>query len=231
VNAAATGGELPALRLAGVAGVLSIALGVTGVLVDRMWTFPTTGASASAIADFTHAHRTALLIAMVLSTGTVGLWLVFGIGVWLRLHETAASDERALPACFLAGLVSFVTILLAGFTCFLVLIERPPGGDGPRLLYDLSFGLLAMSGVPTALALGAYAAQVLRGRGPLPRWTAWVAAAAACAHLVLLASFAVTSGFFSLAGGVTIAIPGTLFAWVVGTSVVLLREAPARRAA
>jgi hypothetical protein len=46
---------------------------------------------------------------------------------------------------------------------------------------------------------------------------------AALAHLVLLASLVITSGFFSLEGGVVIAIPATLFAWIVGTSIVLLR--------
>jgi hypothetical protein len=47
---------------------------------------------------------------------------------------------------------------------------------------------------------------------------------AALAHLVLLASLVITSGFFSLEGGVIIAIPATLFAWILGTGIVLLRR-------
>jgi hypothetical protein len=54
------------------------------------------------------------------------------------------------------------------------------------------------------------------------------AAVAALAHLVLFASLAITSGFFSLEGGVTIAIPATLFAWVIATSIVLLRTGVTR---
>ena len=46
---------------------------------------------------------------------------------------------------------------------------------------------------------------------------------AALAHIVLLASLAIPSGFFSLQGGVIIAIPATLFAWITGMSIVLLR--------
>ncbi len=46
---------------------------------------------------------------------------------------------------------------------------------------------------------------------------------AAVAHLVLLASLVITSGFFSLQGGVIIAIPAMLFAWILATSIVLLR--------
>jgi hypothetical protein len=91
-----------------------------------------------------------------------------------------------------------------------LLAYRAPESPDPRLLYDLAWGLLAMSGVPTALALGAYAVQVFRDRR-LPAWTAWLAALAALAHLALIVSFVVRTGFFSLEGWVTTAIPATLF--------------------
>jgi hypothetical protein len=209
-----------AIKLAGLAGVLSIALGIAGSIVDEMRTFPGTGATAGELAGYVDAHRSALLVAMVLSTAAVGLWLAFGVGVWLWLRETTGSVS-VLSVCFLVGLVSFVTLLLAGFTVAFVFFYRAPEASDPRLLYDLGFGLLAMSGVPTALALGSYAAQVFRDTR-LPRWTAWVAAVAALAHLVLLASLLITSGFFSLEGGVIIAIPATLFAWILGTSVAMI---------
>jgi len=210
-----------AIRLAGFAGMASIALGIAASIVDEMRTFPGTGATAGEIAGYVHAHRSVLLLAMVLNTTAVGLWLVFGLGVWLWLRE-AAGDAISLPVCFLVGLVSFVTLLLAGFTSFFVLVYRAPEVADPRLLYDLAFGLLAMSGVPTALALGSYAAQVFRG-GRLLRSTAVIAIVAAVAHVALLASFVIGSGFFSLEGGVVIAIPATLFAWIIATSLVLLR--------
>jgi hypothetical protein len=214
------------IRFAGHAGIFSIALGIAGGIIDEMWTFPGTGATAGQITGFASAHQSALLVAMVLNTTAVGLWLVFGVGVWLRLRETT-SGESFLAVCFLVGLVSFVTLLFAGFTSLFLLAYRAPEAPDPRLLYDLSWGLLAMSGVPTALALGSYAVHVLRG-GRLPRWTAWVAAVGAAAHLVLLASLLITSGFLSLEGGVTIAIPATLFAWILGTSIALLRPGTPR---
>jgi hypothetical protein len=137
------------------------------------------------------------------------------------MRETAGGDSF-LSTCFLVGLVSFVTLLFAGFTSFLVLVYRAPVPSDPRLLYDLAFALLAMSGIPTALALGAYATHVFRDR-LLPAWTAWIAVAAALANLALLASLVVRSGFFSLEGGVIIAIPGMLFVWILAMSIVLLR--------
>ncbi len=216
-----TGATYSTIKLAGLAGVVSIVLGIAGSIIDEMRTFPGTGASASQIAGYVDAHRSALLVAMILSTVAVGLWLAFGVGVWVWLRETTGSVS-VLSVCFLVGLVSFVTLLLAGFTVAFVLFHCAPNAPDPRLLYDLAFGLLAMSGVPTALALGSYATQVFRD-SRLPDWTAWLAVVAALAHLVLLASLVVTSGFFSLEGGVIIAIPAVLFAWILATSIVLLR--------
>jgi len=168
---------------------------------------------------------------MVLNTAAVAFWLLFGVGVWLWLRERA-SGESFLSVCFLVGLVSFVTLLFTGFTCLYLLAYRASESPDPRLLYDLSWGLLAMSGVPTALALGAYAVQVFRD-GRLPSWTAWLAVVAALAHVALIASLVVTTGFVSLEGGVTIAIPATLFAWITGTSIAMMTtarsEKPSRR--
>lgn len=210
------------IKLAGIAGLLSVALGIVALPVDQMWTFPGTNATAAEVAAFARANRAELFAAMALNTLAVGLWLVFGTGVWLRLRQLAGG-ESILPACFLVGLVGFVTLLLAGFTAFFLLTYRTPAGSDAQLLYDLSFALLAMSGIPTALALGSYAALVFRSDS-LPRWTASLATVGALAHLLLLASLAVEAGFFSLEGGVTIAIPATLFAWIAGTSSVMVAE-------
>lgn len=217
------------MRLSGLAGLVSLVLGVAGVIVDEMWSIPGTAANASEIAGFVDAHRSALLVAVILTAAGVALWLLFGVGVWVWMRETGGGDGF-LPMCFVVGLVSFVTLLFAGFTSFLVLVYRAPEPSDPRLLYDLAFALLAMSGIPTALALGAYAAHVLSDRR-LPALTAWIAIAAALANLVLLASFVLRSGFFSLEGGVIIAIPGTLFVWILAMSIVLLRAGvdPAQR--
>jgi hypothetical protein len=208
------------MEVAGVAGLASVVLGSVAGVVDQMWRFPTTTSTAAEIAAFVDAHRTSLLAAMVLNTAAVSLMLVFGAGVWLRLRH-AAGTESLLSACFAVGLVSFLALIFAGFTSFVLLVYRAPDVAGARLLYDAAFGLLAMSGAPTAVALGAYAALVFRA-GHLPRWTAFLGALAAFAHVVLLASFVVREGFFSLEGAVIILIPATLFIWIAGTSIAML---------
>jgi len=202
------------IRLAASAGLLSIPLGVAGVLIDRMWTLPASGASSAQIAVFVSAHRSALLVAMILTTATVGLWLWFGVGVW-RWMQAGTEQESVLSGCFLVGLVSFTTLY------------RAPAPSDPRLLYDLAFGLLAMSGVPTALALGAYAEHAYRSARAGP--SAVLGLLGAVAHLLLLASFVLRSGFFSIDGGVTIAIPATLFAWIAATALAMLDARPSAR--
>jgi predicted outer membrane lipoprotein len=208
------------IKLAGAAGLLGCALGVVGGLVVDIMDAPATTASAAEIAESVAEDRTPLLVGMLLSTAAVSLWFVFGAGVWLRLRRASDPESLAAP-CFAFGFVGLATLLLAGFTAFFVLAYRDADVGDPRLLYDLAFGLLAMSGAPTAIALGSYAALVLRSPA-LPRWTAWLAVAGALAHVALLASFVVSEGFFSLEGQVITAIPATLFAWIIGTGIAML---------
>jgi hypothetical protein len=208
------------MRLAGAAGVLGCALGVAGSLVVDLLDAPATTASAAEIVESIKGNRTALLVGMQLSTAAVSLWLVFGAGVWLRLRR-ASGPESLASACFAFGFVGFVTLLLAGFTAFFVLVYRNADVGDPRLLYDLTFGLLAMSGAPTAIALGSYAALVFRSSA-LPRWTAWLGVVGALGHIALLASFVVSEGFFSLEGQVITALPATLFIWIIGTGLAML---------
>jgi hypothetical protein len=216
------------MKLAGWAGVLGFALAaigsaVVGLFVDAsIFDFPGSQAPGAEVASFVAAHRSSALAAMILNTLGVSLWLVFGTGVWLRLRE---GGESVLSASFALGLAGAVTLILAGFVPFFLLAYRHGDPAHARLLYDLTFGLLAMSGVPTAIALWSYFLLVRR-TGLLPRWTAVLAAVAAAAHDLLLVSFVVSDGFFSLQGQVISVIPATLFAWIFGTSIALLR-APA----
>lgn len=208
------------VRLAAAAGLLGCALGGAGSIVVDLFEAPATTATASEIVASIQGDRTALLVGMLLSAAAVSLWFVFGAGVWLRLRE-ASGPESLASACFVFGFVGFVTLLLAGFTAFFVLVYRDANVGDPRLLYDLAFGLLAMSGAPTAIALGSYAARVFRST-VLPRWTAWLGVVGALAHVALLASFVVSEGFFSLEGQVITAIPATLFLWIIGTGIAML---------
>lgn len=216
------------MKLAGAAGILSIVLAAIGFVIQPLWDIPATGSTAAEFARFAAAHDGALAAELVLDLIAVTLWLEFGAGVWTRLRR-----DRYLSACFAFGLVAFVTLLLAGFLVALIGTYRPEYDSASRIFTDVTFGLLAMSGAPTALALGAAAAFTLRrdDDGLLPRWTGYLAAIGAAAHVVLLASLVVTDGPFSLEGQVITAIPATLFAWILGTSIWMVRAKHPRAAA
>ncbi|HKC28977.1 MAG TPA: hypothetical protein VKB75_13275 [Jatrophihabitans sp.] len=208
----------------GVAGVIGVAVPAVGLAIVPIWRFPATGASGAQIAAFTQQRHGALQAVMLFYTLGVTVWLVFGAALWAQLRHRAEVGSP-IPTGFAAGLVGFVTVLLAGITAFDVLLYRQPGPVEARLLYDLTFGLLAMSGMPTAVALGAFAVGVYRHRW-LPRHTADLAAVTAVAHVVLLLSFIAGSGFFSLEGAVITVIPALLWAWILITGISMIRCTP-----
>ena len=213
-------------RYAGIAGVLGVTLPAAALFVLPIWSFPGTNSSVAELTAFATRHQAALRAVMILNTAGVGLWMIFGAGVCLRLRQVSGPNSL-LPECFAFGLVGFVTLLLSGFVAMFVISYRAPEIPDIRLLYDLAFGLLAISGVPTAIALGCFAAVAFRNPA-LPQFTAWLAALAATAHVVLLFSFVVSGGFFSLEGQVITVVPGLLFAWILATGITML-GAGARR--
>lgn len=201
--------------------MLGIAIPAVGVVIYPIWLFPGTRTPGNEISSWAAANHGRLVAMMVLYTVGVTLWLVFGAAVWafLRRRLPAASTT---PTCFAAGLIGYVTLLLAGFTAFDLLLYRRHGGEAASLLYDLTFGLLAMSGMPTAVSLASFAAAVY-GQRILPRFTAHLAAAAAVAHLLLLAAFITHDGPLSLEGFSITGIPALLWAWILVTALSMPR--------
>lgn len=205
----------------GMAGVLGVLVPAIGVAIVPIWDFPGTTASASTLTAWIVSHRGPLQLMMIFYTLGVTLWVVFGAVVWTRLRSAAGPDSW-IPTCFAGGLIGFTTLLLAGFTAFDILVYRRAAYGAATLLYDLTFGLLAMSGMPTAVALAAFAIGVYRWRF-LPRATAHLAMLTAVAHVFLLLSFVAATGFFSLEGPVIAVIPALLWTWILNTGIALAR--------
>jgi hypothetical protein len=184
-------------RVARWAGMFGFALPAITLVVYPIWSFPPTQTSGTEVALWAATHHDRLVVTMLLNTAGVTLWLIFGAAVWTYLRDRLPA-RSTLPACFAAGLIGCVILLLSGFTGFDLLLYRHHGTETSTLLYDLTFGLLAMSGMPTVVALGSFAVAVYVHR-VLPRYT-HLAIAAAAIHPLLLATFIVHDGPLSLEG-------------------------------
>jgi hypothetical protein len=180
--------------------------------------------SGTEVARWAATYHDRLVMTQVLNTVGVTLWLIFGAAVWAYLRNRLPAGST-LAAGFAAGLVGFVTPILSGFTAFDLLLYRRRSAESSALLYDLTFGLLAMSGMPTGVALGSFAVAVYVHR-MLPRSTAHLAVIAAAGHVLLIAAFIAHDGPFSLQGfSITAGIPILLFAWVLRTALAMPRKA------
>lgn len=204
-------------RVAQWAGTLGVLIPAAAIPIYPIWALPSTQTSGTDIALWAAAHHGPLVITQVLYTVGVGLWFVFGAAVWTHLRSRLPAGSP-LPTGFLVGIVGLTTLILSGFTAFDLLLYRPRSAEISTLLYDLTLGLLVMSGVPTVVAAGSFAIAVYRYRA-LRRSTAHVASLAAAGHVALLAAFIAATGPLSLQGAVTVwAIPLLLFAWIGHTS-------------
>jgi hypothetical protein len=211
-------------RLGRWAGVLGVLIPASAIPVYPIWSYPATGASGTEIARWAVAHHDRLVATQVLYTVGVALWFVFGAAVWTYLRHRLPA-RSPLATGFGVGFVGVVTLILSGFTAFNLLVYRPRGAEVTTLLYDLTVGLLAMSGIPTAVALASFAVAVYRYR-VLPRSTAHLAVVAAAAHLLLLVAFIAPDGPLSLEGFLVVwGIPFLLFAWIMQTAQGMRREA------
>jgi hypothetical protein len=210
-------------RVARWAGTLGIVIPAIGLMIYPIWSFPGTQTSGIKVALWAATHHDRLVVTMLLNTAGVTLWLVFGAAVWTYLRDRLPA-RSTLPTCFAGGFIGCVTLLLSGFTAFDILLYRHPNAETSTLLYDLTFGLLAMSGMPTVVALASFAVAVYVHR-VLPRYTAHLAIAAAAIHPLLLAAFIVHDGPLSLEGFSITGMPAFLFAWILGTALATPREA------
>jgi hypothetical protein len=146
----------------------------------------------------------------------MAFFLCFAAGLWGWLREREPSPQP-FSSIFGFAAIALIVLILAGFVPAYMLGYRSQSATIAGPLGDLTFGLLALSGIPTAVCLGSYAALVVRLRC-LPVWTGWLAAIAAVAHLLIAASFLSHGAFLSLESPVIVWVPATFFCWILVAS-------------
>ncbi|WP_193045355.1 hypothetical protein [Mycolicibacterium baixiangningiae] len=202
--------------------MLGFALPAFTLVAYPIWSFPGTQTAGTEVARWATANHDRLIVTMLLNTGGVTLWFVFGAAVCAVLRDRLPARSM-LPMCFGASFLGCVVLLLGGFTAFNLLLYRNHGAEMPLLLYDLTFGLLAMSGLPTVIALGSFAVAIYTYH-VLPNYTAHLAMAGAAVHPFLLVTFIVSDGPFSLEGIAITVMPAFLFAWILAVALAMPRN-------
>jgi hypothetical protein len=213
-----------ATRVIALTGIASFALIIVAAFVaPPLWNAPGTNATATHVAAYLQANHASTIASLYIYSLGMGLFLCFTGGLWSWLRQ-AEPDPQPLSAVFAFGAVALTVLILAAFATAGVMSYDPQQPAFAATLSDITFALLALSGIPTAVCLGAYAVLVLRHRC-LPRWTGWLALLAVDAHILIAASFMSHGSFLSLEGTVIVAVPATFFAWILATSAALLRAA------
>lgn len=213
-----------AARIIRWSGVVGFGLPFLTLPIYPIWSYPQTQTPGSEVAQWAADHHDQLIATQLLNTVGVTVWFVFGAGLWVYLRDRVPASST-LPPCFAVSFFGCVILLLSGFTAFDLLLYRHRTAESASLLYDLTFGLLAMSGLPAVIALSSFAAAVFRYRA-LPRYTANLGAAAAAVHPLLLCAFIVQHGPLSLQGFSITAMPAFLFTWILGTALGVPRSVP-----
>ena len=209
-------------RLTGIAGLATFVLIVVSSFVaPPLWDVPGTNASGAQAGAYAFDHRSRSVVSLFMFAVAVGIWMAFTAGLWswMRAREP---EPRALSAVFAFAAVAMLVMVVSAFAPLATLSYRLQDPSAASVLADTGFGLLALSGIPTAVSLGAYAAFVLKTRC-LPRWTAVVALPAALAHVFIAMSFLSHGALLSVEGSVILWVPALLFAWLLAVSCAVLR--------
>ena len=151
------------------------------------------------------------------------LWFAAAIGNLLR-----ESGEGRLGATVVAAATAFVTLQLAltGVGDSLAYSIAGQGDAGVvKALFDLQWVLDLFAALPAAGFILAASIGLMRARA-VPSWLSWAGIAVAALFLLRTTNWA-RDGFWSPTGGFVFILIIVALLWILTTSVVLFRKAPA----
>ena len=125
---------------------------IAAFVAAPLWNAPGTGASGARVSAYAQHYASRSTAALLIYSIAMGLFLCFAAGLWAWLREREGAPH-ALSSVFAFAAIALVILILAAFVPGYMLSYRtqPSVIAGP--LADLGFGLLALSGLPTALCL------------------------------------------------------------------------------
>jgi hypothetical protein len=212
------------LRWGGLAGIGAVVLAIIARLV--MGSTPRSTDTMGVIASYVNDNRGRILLAVLLYSIAIALFLWFGAALATALRS--ADDTSDAPSVVLAGFtlvsaVTFVAITLFGAMTYALTVHA-----GLLILAALPYAAVTVMGTVAGLALAlpmcAAAVAIVRTH-VLPAWMGHLAGVIAA--LSILAAFTVwaTRGALAPGGWAPTYIPLVLLAlWMLAVSGMLIRE-------
>jgi len=206
-------------KLAAAGGIVGVALFViAGALYGSP---PGVGDDAQSVADFFADNRSRLLGSVFLQgLGVLAiLWFVAALVHTMR----GAGEERLAAAAFGSFLLAFSIGATAALSrSALAYSVADEGSDLVLPLYHLSVMFDVFVGIFAAGLLAAVAGATLR-TGLFPRWWGWLSGLIAL-WLIVSATAWARDGFWSPTGGVSWLSYLSFMAWLLVTSILLVRR-------
>jgi hypothetical protein len=217
-------------RFTALMGIATAVLALVAFTIFGSLSAPTQSDNGEQVARFFSDHRTVMSVLIYLVAVSFGFNLAFFVAL-RDLLKRRAPDLETLSTVGAIGGIVFLAVLFVGFGVLLQLVYREGAGDPAtqRTLFDIYNLNITMTGVPTAVCLGAFSAVILRS-GVLPAWLAWYGFAVGAAHLLSMGSLA-RGGVFSPDVVAAFVAPLMFYLWVLALSALLFVSADKRMAA
>jgi hypothetical protein len=198
-----------------VSGLLAaVALALTGLISSPP---PIAGAPAFDIVVYFARHHIGLETESIADCFGVTLLVVFAAAFHTRIGTTSS-----LTALVAAAIIASCTLVQVA--AFQALTYRPdPEPLRAALLNDLQSFAFQVTTFPALLFLGSAGASILFSRS-LPRWLGLAGIVGACLQVVAWVSFFAPPGILAAGALPDVVAFGALLAWLVATSVSMLRH-------
>jgi len=212
---------VPFQRIAGIAGLLTLALGICQLVAVGI--APGLSASATEVADYFGTNGTAHSIAVVLAA-LIGIpMVVFLVGIYRTLAASDREMNTSWSTVFLYGAVMMSATAGAREGGYAILALRGGQDLSPETLHVLNDAMLIASatlGVWIAVAVGSVAVATFQHHAR-PAWYGWLSALGA-----LLGALSVIETVSTSTGGIfaTGSFAVGVIIWATVSSVFMLRD-------
>lgn len=186
---------------------------------------PKIGDPAADVIAYFDGDRSQVLASSFLFAVALGFWVWFGGTLANSLRERG---EGRVAATIVGAVSAFVAVQLVT-TAITAMLAHSVAGDGDegvvQALFGLTWGLDVLAAIPSAVFFLAASMGLMRTR-MIPPWLSWAGIGVAALFILRSTNWA-REGFWSPTGEYLFILIPLALLWILITSIVLVRSAPA----